>query len=237
MPKDYSTGRPRGYAFINFFTNEEAKRGLEDPDLKQAFGPYMKISYAHNPPNKSSKNRSSSKRCSRSRSSSPIKERTVDELELKIEVISKENKAFRAKISTLQDEINGCKAVLANCVSDYTQFKLNLDIQEATSQIFLPCGHLKLLNLKDIEFIDGLYEAAVMRLSEAERRNERFLMKLRSKIYYRVEQKRPEVYRCWHKENWTIRTCRHTIQAECSDIRLHEKGVKYLDCSICLDSR
>jgi hypothetical protein len=233
IPKDHSTGRSKGFAFIDFYSEEDAKAALIECEGKAVFSSQVRVSYAHKHPARSRQtDRSSSHRRSRSRSQSNTTSVSSD-LRRKIEAVTKDNKSTQLKISEVQAEIEASKAKLSEAKDEFSRITTELSNFETAGQIFLPCGHLKTLKRNDIEFLDGIYETAVLQLSDTERKNERLLLKLRSKIFYKVEQKRPEIYKCRQEEPWTLSECGHKVQAECCEIRLHEKGVKVIACSVC----
>ena len=97
--------------------------------------------------------------------------------------------------------------------------------------MFLPCGHHKVLSPNEIVVIDELFKEACERLSIEHRMNENILKLLRSRIYYLMENKLPDVYRCKQLQEGILGECGHFITAECWEVRCYNKRSRKLICN------
>lgn len=202
------------------------------------FGRDVKVSVAFKAPTKPHRKYQASREFEsfhRSRSRSPQRKDTdiVLDLKSKIKAYIKDNKKLEMSISSLQKEIDFSNEAVTEAKEQNFRRSLDLDVYEKKAQISLPCGHFMIIQKSDINFIDELFEVAVMKLSEADRRNNAITQILKSQILDKVQQQRPEIYNCQGLVPMTIPPCNHTTQVKCWEVKLYEDGVKELVCQTC----
>ena len=46
LPRDYYTRKPRGFGFVEFMSEKDARRALDEMDGADLYGSYIKVAYA-----------------------------------------------------------------------------------------------------------------------------------------------------------------------------------------------
>lgn len=174
-----------------------------------------------------------SSRSKRSRSRTPPKKVRSDDIKLreKIEDLTKKNQDLFAKNVRYLKDVEDQRVIIADLRKEIYGLKSELESSKSESQIFLPCGHSKEVKSRDKVLLDELMKEAVENLTIEERKNENILRKLRSKIFYIMERKLPDSYKCSAKETIIRGECGHTLTAECWEIRSYKRGDKLMYCN------
>ncbi|CAG9311223.1 rbpD [Blepharisma stoltei] len=244
IPKEFNTGRPKSFGFVTFSTEDDAARALEATDRKNFLGKSLLITYAYGnrrkdmrygSPKYSTRSRSRSRSWSRSRN--PIPKNLTLESELKnwCEQVSRLNDELHKKNLSLIKQNEDLSQELRKAKIRKDSLKKELESYKSQTMIFLPCGHQKNVLPREKNLIDDLYELGISKLTPEERMNETLLRQLKSKIFYIMEGKFPNIYKCKQKENFIIGTCGHIAQAECWDIRNIKKNQKKVACTELVD--
>jgi len=174
-----------------------------------------------------------SSRSRRSRSRSPPKRTRNDEIKLRerIDDLTKKNQDLFAKNVRYLKDVEDQRVIIADLRKEIYSLKAQLEASKSEFLMFLPCGHSKEVKPRDRVLLDELLKEGVESLTPEERRNENILRRLRNKIFYMMERKIPDSYRCITKETFIRGECGHALTAECWEIRSYKRGDRSLYCS------
>ena len=180
---------------------------------------------------------SSEKKRSRrfSRSRSPVQSYKQMEFQRKRSKMVDLNEELYNKKLELLDEKKKFSSDIKDIKKSIETIKAALDGYKSNALIFLPCSHHKIVNVKYKQLLDITFEKALEKLSENEMKNEIILRQLRSKIFYNIEAKHPEVFKCIQSEKYTHENCGHKMIAECHEIKKFMKNSIIPNCTARID--
>lgn len=231
IPKEFNSGRPKSFGFVTFLTEDDAARALEGTNRKNFLGKSLLITYAYGKGRKESRYGSPRFR-SRSRSRSPPKTLSIEsELKTRCELLSRSNDELHNKNILLLKQNEELIQDLKDSKNRKELLKKELETYKSQTMIFLPCGHHKNVAPREKNLIDDLYDLGVGKLLPEERMNELVLRSIKTKIFYIMEAKFPDIYRCRVKETFLLGGCGHRGSAECCEIRNLKKNAKKYMCS------
>ena len=75
------------------------------------------------------------------------------------------------------------------------------------------------MNTKYKQLLDSTFAKAVEKLTEEQMKNEIVLRQLKSKVFYSLESRYCETFKCTQIEKFTNEKCGHKGQAECHEIK------------------
>jgi hypothetical protein len=165
-----------------------------------------------------------------SRSRSPVQSYKQHEFhKRRSKLVSTNEELYETKLELLNEKkklVNELKDVKRKIESLQT----TLDEYKSNTIIFLPCSHSKTISIKNKQLLDSTFATAVERLTEEEMKNEILLRQLRSKIFYSIEAKYPEIFKCNYLEKYTNENCGHKSTAECHEIKKFTKQSQWPLC-------
>lgn len=173
-----------------------------------------------------------SSRSRRSRSRTPPKRPRNDEIKLRerIDDLTKKNQDLFAKNVRYLKDVEDQRVIIADLRKEIYALKAQLDNSRFNIKMYMPCGHIREMRPRDKTLLDELMNEAVESLTPEERMNENIMRRLRSKIFYIMERKIPESYRCIEKETFIRGDCGHKVSEECWEIRSYRRGDTSLYC-------
>ena len=171
-----------------------------------------------------------SRRFSRSRSPNQ-NYKSQDFHKRRSKIVSQNEDLYKEKLELLADK-KQLMAEIKDAKKTIEAIKGNLEGYKSNALIFLPCTHQKIVNIKHKQMLDSAFDKAIHKLNEDELKNEICLRQLRSKIFYNIESRYPEIFKCTHPEKYTNEKCGHSNIAECHDIKKFIKVLKYPACNV-----
>lgn len=166
-----------------------------------------------------------------SRSRSPAPSYKQQDFQRKRAKIVSENEELYEKKYDLLEERKKVQGEIKNVKKSIEALEEMLKSYKSNTLIFLPCSHQKLVSLKNRQLLDTTFERALERLTEDELKNEIIIRQIRSKIFYSLENKYPEIFKCTHQEKFINTNCGHTNSAECHEIKKYIKTSQWPPCS------
>jgi RNA recognition motif. (a.k.a. RRM, RBD, or RNP domain) len=219
IPKDYYSSKPKGYAFINFYTEKDSKFAYDNCGDRLFMDKLLLVKYAHE------------KKNSRSRSRSPSNSLKID-LEIQSEIekllktkeesIKKNNEILleNEKLAKELKELLGLKKTLKNQIKAYRTGKV----------VCLPCGHSKLISLQENAFFEEISSHALQILSSKESENPIIQKHLKTRILDILNAKLGGSFKCQEIETFILGNCGHLYTGECSQVNSFKKGDQAIEC-------
>ena len=219
IPKDYYTGKTKGYAFIIFYAERDAKFAQESCSERLFMDKLLSVSFAYE------------KKNSRSRSRSPSQSSKLDsEFQTEIESLLKNKEELIKKNTEIRSENEKLKKELWEYAELKKSLKDELTAYKTQKVIFLPCGHSKLVSLQEYAFYEEILAQATLSLSAKESENFIILRQLRYKILDILNTKFADHFKCREKVNFLLGKCGHTFATECNLVPAFKKGERFVEC-------
>ena len=166
-----------------------------------------------------------------SRSRSPVhSSKQQDFQKRRSKIVSINEELYEKKIDLL-DEKKKLTAKLKDIKKRIQALKEDLEYYKSSTQIFLPCSHHKIVNTKYKQLLDSTFAKAVEKLTEEQMKNEIVLRQLKSKVFYSLESRYCETFKCTQIEKFTNEKCGHKGQAECHEIKKFMKQAQWPLCT------
>ena len=218
IPRDRNTGRHKNYAFVQFSSEEEASHTY---DCSEVSAPRIQdmlvtVSWAYGNKDKDRHSPVRHSKHSKSRSRSP-KKHSDWWSKNKVEDLQRDKYNLQEDIVRLDKKVRDAKAL-------NEELRAEIESYKSQTKIFLPCGHTKNIQAKEKNVLDDLYGEALSILKPAERTNEILIRQLKSRIFYILENKQPELYRCKEITKVVKDPCRHEVEMECWQVRDFKKN-------------
>ena len=219
IPKDYYTGKAKGYAFVNFYSERDCRFALENCGEKLFMDKLLIVSFAHE------------KKNSRSRSRSPSNSTKIDsELQSEIESLLKTKEELIKKNNEISFENDKLRRELREQTELKKSLKSQLKSYKNGSVIYLPCGHSKLISVQENTFYEEIFQHALLHLSAKEAENPIILKQLKNRVLEILNSKFPESFKCKEKENFIIGKCGHVFNAECYRVNCYKDKERVIEC-------
>lgn len=220
IPKDYYTGKTKGYAFVNFYSEREAKMAQNNCNDRLFMDKLLNVNFAYE------------KRNSRSRSRSPSTSSKFDlELQSEIESLLKIKEELLKKNSEIYNECDNLRRELSEHKETKKKLKEELSAFKSEKVIFLPCGHSKLISLQENAMYEDILFHATQYLTGKDAENQIIQKQLKNKIIDILSSKFPESFKCKEKVPFIIGKCGHKILTECYLMMAYKRGEKYVECT------
>jgi len=219
IPKDHKTGRIKGYAFINYFSEKDARCAQESCNDRNFMNKLLIVTFAHE------------KRVSRSRSRS-VSNSPQSESDIKSEIhgLKKTRDELQKKNDELYQDCEKIKKDLRGLNDQKKDLKTELGHYRSKKNIFLPCGHSKFIDLQENSILEELMIHANQHLSAKEAENSNIHKQLRGKIIGILANKFPETYKCNEAVSFIIGKCGHRFVTECHALNGYKKGERNPEC-------
>lgn len=146
-------------------------------------------------------------------------------------ILSANEEMYKEKLELLADK-KQLISDLKDAKKSIETLKSNLEHYKSSTLIFLPCSHHKIVNIKHKQLLDSTFEKALQKLQDDEKRNEILMRQLRSKIFYNIEARYPELFQCNQSEKFVNEKCGHKAIAECHEIKKFMKNSAYPPCVV-----
>ena len=237
IPRDRTTGRLNNYGFIQFSSEEEAARIHErcQTNKPRLHDVLITVSWAYS--GKADRVYSPSRypaKHSHSRSRSPKRH---PDWRSRSDLLLRKIEDLRREKDQLHDELKKSEKKLRDAKAFYEEAKNELGQLRNQTKLFLPCGHHKKVQARDKEMLDEQVYAALGQLEPSERCNEILVRQLKARVFYILEAKQPDVFRCRETERIVIDDCGHAPEMECWQIREFQKGTALPPCKELTDKQ
>jgi RNA recognition motif-containing protein len=241
IPKDFQTRRTKGYAFVNFFLEEDAQKAQQVLNNSVFQNKSLIVTFAHESQPGSEKKyrqRSRSPRPHRSPissgSSNLPSSRSSSEadhkLQSEVNSLKKKKDELKKKINEINQDCDKLRKEAKDLNERRKYLKNELNIFRNKKNIFLPCGHSKFIELQESAVLDELINHASSHLSVKEAENSNIQKQVRSKVIAILAYKFPDTFKCREKVSFIIGKCGHMFETECFLISAYKKGDKVIEC-------